>query len=166
MGFAWDALFFWFFAIGAVASSAAVVAFRNPLYSALSLVVDFFFFAALYVLLSAHMMAITQVLVYAGAIMVLFLFIIMLLNLKDSELGHFSFRIHHLISLGTVIGLFFFLHLAIDPLVDKTYVDNGRAEATKLYDVAVASYEEELAAAEALERSCRQGCCTQGARSA
>ena len=68
-----------------------VIVYRNPLYSALALILDFFFFAGLYGLLSAHFMAITQVLVYAGAIMVLFLFIIMLLNLKDEELGEFEF---------------------------------------------------------------------------
>ena len=80
MGF-WESLFFWIFACGAVASSVAVVALRNPLYSALALIMDFFFFAGLYGLLSAHLMAVAQVLVYAGAIMVLFLFIIMLLNI-------------------------------------------------------------------------------------
>ncbi len=148
MGFAWEALFFWFFAIGAVASSAAVVAFRNPLYSALSLVVDFFFFAALYVLLSAHMMAITQVLVYAGAIMVLFLFIIMLLNLKDSELGEFEFRVHHVISLATVGGLFFFMFSAITPLVKTDDVTKGREDVATKVEAQQKLYEEAVKAAE------------------
>jgi NADH-quinone oxidoreductase subunit J len=60
---------------------------RNPLYGALLLIVSFFFVAGLYILLFAHTMAILQILVYAGAIMVLFTFVIMLLNLSKKELG-------------------------------------------------------------------------------
>lgn len=75
---------------GAITSTILVVApptGRNPLYAALMLVVSFFFMAGLYVMLLAHLMAVLQVLVYAGAIMVLFMFVIMLLNLSDEELG-------------------------------------------------------------------------------
>jgi NADH-quinone oxidoreductase subunit J len=57
---------------------------RNPVASLLFLVLSFFSLAALYVLLGAHFIAATQVIVYAGAIMVLFLFVIMLLNLGHS----------------------------------------------------------------------------------
>ena len=60
---------------------------NNPLYGALTLILSFFFVAALYVLLLAHTMAVLQILVYAGAIMVLFTFVIMLLNLSKKELG-------------------------------------------------------------------------------
>jgi NADH-quinone oxidoreductase subunit J len=77
-------------AFGAVGTTAMVIlppTGRNPLYSALMLVISFFFVAGLYVLLMAHLMAALQVLVYAGAIMVLFLFVIMLLNLSEEELG-------------------------------------------------------------------------------
>ncbi len=63
--------------IGAI----AVISFRHPIYSALSLIVTFFSQAGLFVLLGAHFVAAVQVIVYAGAIMVLFLFVIMLLNL-------------------------------------------------------------------------------------
>ena len=59
-----------------------VIASRNPIHSVMSLVVLFFFMAGLFVLLEAYFLAIIQVLVYAGAVMVLFLFIIMLLDLK------------------------------------------------------------------------------------
>ncbi len=78
---------FWFFAAVAVATALVVVAARNPLHSALSLIGTFFALACEYVLLGAHMLAALQVLVYAGAVMVLFVFVIMLLNLKDEELG-------------------------------------------------------------------------------
>ncbi len=64
---------------------AAVIINRNPVASALSLVVSFLGLAALFVSLDAYFVGIIQVLVYAGAVMVLFLFIVMLLNLKAEE---------------------------------------------------------------------------------
>ena len=72
-----------FFIFGAVSliGAIAVISFRHPIYSALSLIVTFFAQAGLFVLLGAHFVAAAQVIVYAGAIMVLFLFVIMLLNL-------------------------------------------------------------------------------------
>ncbi len=62
-------------------SAGGVVSSRNPIGAAMSLVACFFFLAGIYVLLWAHTIAALQVLVYAGAIMVLFLFVIMLLSL-------------------------------------------------------------------------------------
>jgi len=74
-------LLFWAFAGLAVVSAALCITRRNPIASALWLVVTMFQIAALFVLLDAQFIAVLQVLVYAGAIMVLFLFVIMLLNL-------------------------------------------------------------------------------------
>ena len=76
---------------GGVAGAAAlcaigVVAFNNAIRSALCLVVNFFLLAFLYFTLNAEMLGITQVVVYTGAIMVLFLFVIMLLNLGAPHL--------------------------------------------------------------------------------
>jgi len=65
----------------AVVSALGVVLFRNALRSALSLVVNFFTLAFLYFTLRAELLGITQIVVYTGAIMVLFLFVIMLLNI-------------------------------------------------------------------------------------
>jgi NADH-quinone oxidoreductase subunit J len=65
---------------------AAVVLNRNPVASALSLVVSFLGLAALFMMLDAFFIGIIQVLVYAGAVMVLFLFIIMLLDLRAEQL--------------------------------------------------------------------------------
>jgi NADH-quinone oxidoreductase subunit J len=73
-------LFFMFGAVSLI-GAIAVISFRHPIYSALSLIVTFFSQAGLFVLLGAHFVAAVQVIVYAGAIMVLFLFVIMLLNL-------------------------------------------------------------------------------------
>ncbi len=75
---------FWAFAVCILLSAGGVIAFRNPIASAMSLVACFFFLAGTYVLLWAHTIAALQVLVYAGAIMVLFLFVIMLLSLQDT----------------------------------------------------------------------------------
>lgn len=77
-----EALFFWIFAVGLVGGAVSVVLNRNPVACALSLVTTFVFLAALFVTLEAFFMAAVQVIVYAGAVMVLFLFIIMLLDLK------------------------------------------------------------------------------------
>src|SRR2546429_2166225 len=76
---------FWVFALMTLIFGAAVVLNRNPVASALSLVVSFLGLSALFVSLDAYFVGIIQVLVYAGAVMVLFLFIIMLLNLQAEE---------------------------------------------------------------------------------
>ena len=72
---------FWFFAVVAILSAFLCITRRSPVASALWLVNTLFSLAAIFVLLEAHFIAAIQVLVYAGAIMVLFLFVIMLLNL-------------------------------------------------------------------------------------
>jgi NADH-quinone oxidoreductase subunit J len=75
---------FFFFAAVAVLFALVVVLHRNPVVGALSLVASFFALAVMYVLLEAPFLAALQVIVYAGAIMVLFLFVIMLLNLQHA----------------------------------------------------------------------------------
>lgn len=82
-----EQVLFYLFALVAVVSAIYVIAARNPLHGALSLIGTFTALAATYVLLGAHLLAALQILVYAGAVMVLFVFVIMLLNLKDEELG-------------------------------------------------------------------------------
>jgi NADH-quinone oxidoreductase subunit J len=78
---------FWFFSAGAILSSFLCITRRSPVSSALWLITTLFNVAALFVLLDAHFLAAVQVLVYAGAIMVLFLFVIMLLNLGERNPG-------------------------------------------------------------------------------
>ena len=77
---------FFALAIPLLLAALGVVLNRHPIRSALSLVVALFLLAVMFVFLDAHLVAALQVLVYAGAIMVLFLFVIMLLNLQQ-ELG-------------------------------------------------------------------------------
>lgn len=76
---------FWLFTTIMLIGGIAVVAFRNPVSSAMSVVTCFVGLAGLFVGLSAFFVGIIQILVYTGAVMVLFLFIIMLLDLKDEE---------------------------------------------------------------------------------
>jgi len=81
---------FYVLAAGIVLSAVAVVLppfGRNPLHSAMSLISSFFFLAAMYVTLSAHLVGALQIIVYAGAVMVLFTFVIMLLNLGPDDFG-------------------------------------------------------------------------------
>ncbi len=78
-------ILFWIFAVLAVVSALFMVATPNPVRSALGLVMTFMCVAVFYVMLSAQFIAAVQVIVYAGAIMVLFLFVIMLLNLGAPE---------------------------------------------------------------------------------
>jgi NADH-quinone oxidoreductase subunit J len=86
-------LFFGYFA-GVIALTAVlVVALRNPVYSALSLLVMFFHVAGLYVTLHAEFLAAVQIIVYAGAILVLYLFVVMLLNLKRDDRYHSQWRL-------------------------------------------------------------------------
>ena len=76
-----DVFFFWLFAAGMIGFSLAVVLGRNPVASALCFATSMIFMAALFVMLNAFFLAAVQILVTAGAVMVLFLFIIMLLDI-------------------------------------------------------------------------------------
>src|ERR1051326_4976447 len=78
-------VFFWIASALMLIFGAAVIINRNPVASALSLVVSFLGLAALFMSLGAFFVGIIQVLVYAGAVMVLFLFIIMFLNVHAEE---------------------------------------------------------------------------------
>ena len=83
--------FFWILPLLMLVFGAAVIINRNPVASALSLVVSFLGLAALFMSLDAFFIGIIQVLVYAGAVMVLFLFIIMLLDLRAEERRRINF---------------------------------------------------------------------------
>jgi NADH-quinone oxidoreductase subunit J len=86
-------VFFFYFAATIVSTSLLVVALRNPIYSALSLLIMFFHVAGLYVTLHAEFLAAVQVIVYAGAILVLYLFVVMLLNIRREDRYHSQFPV-------------------------------------------------------------------------
>lgn len=76
-------ILFWFLSALALIAAIGVVASKNPIYSVLCLIIVFFAISGHYVLMNAQFLAIVNIIVYAGAIMVLFLFVIMLMNLNS-----------------------------------------------------------------------------------
>ena len=99
---------FWFFALLMLVFGAAVVLNRNPIASALSLVVCFMGLSALFMSLDAFFIGIIQVLVYAGAVMVLFLFIIMLLDLRVEQMRKINLVV---VAGGAAVALTFFFQI-------------------------------------------------------
>jgi len=93
---------FYFFSFLAVLGGIFLVAFRNPVSSALSMVLSFVGLAGLFIGLNAFFVGIVQILVYAGAIMVLFIFIIMLLDLNNEEKVKFR---SSTVALGAIIPI-------------------------------------------------------------
>ncbi len=97
-----ESIFFTIVAAAAILFSLLVITCKNPINSALSLVMTFFCLATFYVMLDAPFMAAIQVIVYAGAIMVLIIFVIMLLNVR-TESGR---RTSHALFIGGATGVF------------------------------------------------------------
>jgi len=83
----WEAVFFWFFSIAAIFAGLLTVMARNTIHSALFLISSLVSIAALFILLQAEFIAGVQILVYVGGVMVLFLFVIMLVNVGEEERG-------------------------------------------------------------------------------
>ncbi len=98
-------------AILAIASGIVTISTKNPITSAISLVFHFFMLVGLYLTLQAQFVAAIQVLVYAGAIMVLVVFVIMLLNLGDESKLHEKFSLKSMVafSFAAVMIVQFFL---------------------------------------------------------
>lgn len=97
-------ILFFFVAAVAIASGIGLVISRNPVSSALWLVLNLFCIAVLYITLNAQFLGVIQILVYAGAIMVLFLFVIMLLNLSE---------LPHLKAVNWKVGVIFVLAMVV-----------------------------------------------------
>lgn len=112
----------------AIASALCVVGLRNPLMSAFSLIVHLLSIAGLYASMDAHFLAVSQVVVYAGAIMVLVLFVLMLLNLK-TESGRRLGVIRSCVALGVGSMIFFSIVTPIlsnfDGLSEISLVENA-----------------------------------------
>ncbi len=94
-----EVVLFYLFGAVAVAASLLVIGQRNPVYSVLLLIASFGALSGLYVLLQAPFVAVIQIIVYAGAIMVLFLFVVMLLNAPHEETTYDE-RVHPLMRPG------------------------------------------------------------------
>ena len=78
----WVNIAFWFFSIVAGVSALSVISVRNPVYAVLCLILTFFSIACVWLLVGAEFLGVTLVLVYVGAVMVLFLFVVMMLDVK------------------------------------------------------------------------------------
>ena len=118
-----QALAFYVFAFVVMASAAMVVVSRNPVYSVLFLILAFFNAAALFVLIGAEFIAMILIIVYVGAVAVLFLFVVMMLDVDFAELrqGFINY-----LPVGIIVGGIFFFELvavvgfwAIGPGVQK-----------------------------------------------
>jgi NADH-quinone oxidoreductase subunit J len=110
-----DALLFYGFAAVTVIGALLVVTQKNPVYSLVSLVGSFFGLCGLYVLLEAPFLAVVQIIVYAGAIMVLFLFVVMVLNVPREDAAEWD-RAHPLyrpmaVRIGAVLAVLLALEL-------------------------------------------------------
>jgi NADH-quinone oxidoreductase subunit J len=97
-----ETIIFYVFAVATVTSACAVVTVRNPVHSVMFLVLAFFTSAVLWLMLEAEFLAMILVLVYVGAVMVLFLFVVMMLDIKSSTLrSHFM----QYIPVGVLVAL-------------------------------------------------------------
>ncbi|HEY6004304.1 MAG TPA: NADH-quinone oxidoreductase subunit J [Anaeromyxobacter sp.] len=111
---------FGLFATLAVVAAGGVLVSRNSVYAAMNLVAAFFFLAGIYVLLVAHLIAFMQILVYAGAVMVLFLFVIMLLSIGDEHLVKERTKAMQLVGVLGAVGLAAVLGTAITEAGERT----------------------------------------------
>ena|SRR6202011_4106998 len=137
-----SAFLFWCFAVLMLVFGAAVILNRNPVASALSLVVSFLGLAGLFMLLEAFFVGIIQILVYAGAVMVLFLFIIMLLDLRAEKVrrinwpataGGVAVALMFLAQVFSVIGHFQPARQTFPPLTSSA-IDDVRGIGMRLFD--------------------------------
>lgn len=97
---------FFLFAVVAIASAVMMIIHRNPIYCALFLIITMFAIGGLYVLLNAPFIAAVHIIVYAGAIMVLFLFVIMLLDLKADAAREKTSRLLQTVGILAAVVLF------------------------------------------------------------
>ena len=97
---------FYIFAVLSLLGALGVLFLQNPIHCALSLVGTFFCLGAIYVMLNAEFVAVIQVLVYAGAIMVLFLFVLMLLSSKDTEKYVKKWTLEKIVACLLSLGIF------------------------------------------------------------
>jgi len=118
-----DLVVFWIAAGVAVAAAVNLILQTKPINSVLSLVVVLFALAVLYLQLSAEFVAVLQIIIYAGAIMVLFLFVVMLLNLKKDEFS--AYRKPLLRSFGVLLGGILIIEIS---LICRAFATSDAAE--------------------------------------
>ena len=100
-----EPLLFYIFAAGMLVFTLLTISSRNPVYSAIFMILSFASTAGLFVMLDAFLLAVVEVLIYAGAIMVLFLFVIMLINLRTEEQEGLRLNPLAILAAGTFLAL-------------------------------------------------------------
>ncbi|TNF92193.1 MAG: NADH-quinone oxidoreductase subunit J, partial [Gammaproteobacteria bacterium] len=142
-----EKVIFYFFAILLIFAAVRVITVRNPVHAALHLVLAFFTSSALWLLLEAEFLAITLVLVYVGAVMVLFLFVVMMLDINLTPLREgfvrympigFVIAVVILLEMGMIVGREFFgLDQYSSPVPHPADYSNTEALGNVLYTVYV-----------------------------
>src|SRR5690349_6149822 len=137
-----ETIAFYLFAALAVLTSSLVIGQRNPMYSVLLLIASFGALSGLYILLDAPFVAVAQIIIYAGAIMVLFLFVVMLLNAPKEDAAEWD-RLHPLrqpgvARWGTLLAALLIVQLITALLAVRDYDTpvGARSDATSVSSVA------------------------------
>ena len=127
-----ELIFFAVLSILAISSAILTISARHPVVSAMSLIFHFFMLAGLYLTLNAQFIAVMQILVYAGAIMVLVIFVIMLLNLGDEDKLKEKFNYRRIIA--GLFGSAFIIQLSViisgSKIVSPSISDKSIAQST------------------------------------
>ena len=146
-----EAIIFYIFAAATIIAATAVITVRNPVHAALSLVLTFFTSAIIWLTLEAEFLAITLVLVYVGAVMVLFLFVVMMLDINIARLREGFVRY---LPLGVAVSIILFLIMirvisdgvfsldpALEPVAKAADYSNTKALGGVLYTEYVFAFE-------------------------
>ena len=146
-----ETVIFYVFAVATVVSACAVVTVRNPVHAALFLVLTFFTSAVIWLSLEAEFLAISLVLVYVGAVMVLFIFVVMMLDINIARLREGFVRylplglavaaIMLLIMLSVVTSDIFMMDVGSEPLPKPADYSNTKALGSVLYTDYVFAFE-------------------------
>ncbi len=144
-------ILFYIFSAILVVASMAVITVKNPVYAAFSLILAFFTCAAIWILLEAEFLALTLILVYVGAVMVLFLFVVMMLDINISQLREGFARY---LPVGLIVGIIIFAQMAVvlgpdtfgldqiaDPVKHAADYSNTKELGSVLYTVYVYPFE-------------------------
>jgi NADH-quinone oxidoreductase subunit J len=146
-----ETIIFYLFAVATVVSATAVVTVKNPVHAALFLVLTFFTSAVIWMSLEAEFLAISLVLVYVGAVMVLFIFVVMMLDINVARLREGFVRylplgllvagIMLLLMLKVVTGDVFVLEAGSEPIAKAADYSNTKALGAVLYTEYVFAFE-------------------------
>ena len=146
-----ETIIFYIFAISTVTTATAVVTVKNPVHAALFLVLTFFTSAIIWLTLEAEFLAITLVLVYVGAVMVLFVFVVMMLDINIARLREGFVRylplglLVALVMLGLMVSVvtsdIFVIDIASEPLPKPADYSNTEALGGILYTEHVFAFE-------------------------